>query len=56
MTCPVCGEKTRTTNSRSNVESVRRRRECRECGHRFTTIELEVDLYRKIKKGGVHKQ
>ena len=50
MTCPVCGENTRIINSRGNVESVRRRRECRECGHRFTTIEMEVDLQRKLEK------
>lgn len=50
MTCPVCGGVTRITDSRGNVESVRRRRQCQECGHRFTTIEVEVDLLRKLEK------
>lgn len=53
MTCPVCGGRTKITNSRGDVESVRRRRECRECGHRFTTMEMEVDLQQRLdrKKG-----
>lgn len=50
MTCPVCGGNTKITDSRGNVESVRRRRECRECGHRFTTIEIEADLLQNLEK------
>lgn len=50
MTCPVCGEGTKITNSRGDIDRVRRRRECRECGHRFTTMELEVDLQRNLEK------
>lgn len=44
MTCPVCGGKTCITDSRSDGETVRRRRKCRECGHRFTTEEIDADL------------
>ncbi len=51
MTCPVCGGKTHITNSRPSCDSVYRRRECRECKHRFNTYELEEDLIVKgVKK------
>lgn len=40
MRCPQCGgADLKVTDSRENVESVRRRRECNECGRRFTTYE-----------------
>lgn len=48
MTCPQCGGETHITNSRKSCDSVRRRRECRECGYRFTTIEIENDLLNKL--------
>ena len=41
MNCPVCGEKTKVVDSRSDCESVSRVRECLKCGYRFKTIELE---------------
>jgi hypothetical protein len=44
MTCPVCGGKTHIVNSRANCDTVRRRRECKECSHRFTTREIEDDI------------
>ena len=45
MKCPKCGgAKQRITDSRQTGNEVRRRRECRACGHRFTTYELtEID-------------
>ncbi|MCY4108994.1 MAG: transcriptional regulator NrdR [Chloroflexi bacterium] len=40
MRCPDCGGgDLKVTDSRENVESVRRRRECNDCGRRFTTYE-----------------
>ena len=40
MRCPDCGgDDLKVTDSRENVDSVRRRRECNECGRRFTTYE-----------------
>ena len=40
MRCPDCGgDDLKVTDSRENVESVRRRRECNDCGRRFTTYE-----------------
>lgn len=56
MRCPRCREKdTRVTDSRTAVEgeSVRRRRECVACGHRFTTYErIEATLPMVVKKDG----
>ncbi|MDX1973839.1 MAG: transcriptional regulator NrdR [Candidatus Sumerlaeia bacterium] len=42
MNCPFCQEPdTRVTNSRPSPtgDSIRRRRECKACGARFTTVE-----------------
>ena len=56
MRCPVCVHAdTRVVDSRSADEdtSIRRRRECGECGHRFTTFERleEVPLI-VVKRSG----
>ena len=50
MTCPVCGGKTHSTDSRSDGETVRRRRECLECKHRFTTKEIDANLLERLTK------
>jgi transcriptional regulator NrdR family protein len=40
MNCPVCQTKTKVIDSRlSGDNSLRRRRECPTCNHRFTTYE-----------------
>jgi transcriptional repressor NrdR len=41
MDCPSCGKQTRVLESRGaeGGAAVRRRRECRSCGHRFTSFE-----------------
>ena len=39
MKCPYCGNKSRVVDTRSAGEGVRRRRECKACGRRFTTYE-----------------
>lgn len=53
MTCPICGGETKITNSRPKCDHARRRRECLECGHRFSTIELEEDVKDRLElKGG----
>ncbi|KKK86462.1 hypothetical protein LCGC14_2762990 [marine sediment metagenome] len=47
MNCPFCGHPdSRVIDSRPDEAGVRRRRECRECNRRFTTLE-------KIELGGV---
>ena len=48
MECPYCGDsKSKVTNKRKSLDSIRRRRECLKCGKRFTTYETIVreDLY-----------
>ena len=44
MPCPVCGTNTNVIDSRlrETVSSIRRRRRCDECGHRFSTFEISV--------------
>jgi len=39
MKCPYCGNKSRVVDTRRAGEGVRRRRECKACGQRFTTYE-----------------
>ena len=40
MRCPACQhEDSRVIDSRATTDHVRRRRECQDCGHRFTTYE-----------------
>lgn len=50
MTCPICGEKTKVLESKADVDSIERRRECLSCGYRFSTLEIDRDLYRKMVK------
>lgn len=54
MFCPKCNsEKTSVTDSRSDGGAIRRRRECSDCGFRFTTYErVELALPVVIKKDG----
>lgn len=47
MTCPVCGAKTRITDVRPQVDFNRRRRRCIECGYRFTTYEVDKDIWER---------
>ncbi len=56
MHCPFCGDKeTKVNDSRlvADGDQVRRRRECQQCGERFTTFETaELVLPRVIKRNG----
>ena len=59
MTCPYCNAPdTRVIDSRPASEggAIRRRRECQQCGRRFTTYEMveEVPLI-VVKKDGRHE-
>lgn len=47
MTCPICGEKTKVLDSRPDVDSIRRKRECLCCKYHFYTTEIDEDLYEK---------
>ena len=56
MKCPHCQSidtKVLDTRSQKNGESTRRRRECENCGARFTTIEtIVINLPMVVKKDG----
>jgi len=56
MNCPKCGhEDSKVLDTRTGREnrSIRRRRQCLACGHRFTTLEETVrEGFLVIKKDG----
>lgn len=43
MRCPECGGRTGVIDCRATVTSIRRRRECKSCGARFTTYEAQAE-------------
>jgi transcriptional repressor NrdR len=59
MKCPVCHEDNdRVVDSRASHDgfAIRRRRECANCGHRYTTYErIESALVKLIKKDGARQ-
>ena len=50
MTCPKCYEKTKVIDSTTDEDSTTRRRECVACGCRFSTIEIDKDMYERLVK------
>lgn len=50
MTCPKCNEKTKVIDSKADADSTERRRECTACGYRFSTFEIDKDLYERLVK------
>lgn len=54
MRCPFCGyTESRVIDSRESPDGIRRRRECTECGHRFTTYErVHSDSLLVVKRDG----
>src|SRR5687767_14300684 len=54
MRCPFCGHSdTKVTDSRESDDGIRRRRECLECGRRFTTYErVQAAPLTIVKKDG----
>jgi transcriptional repressor NrdR len=53
MKCPYCGhDDTKVTDSREADDGIRRRRECLECGKRFTTYERVQAALVVVKKDG----
>lgn len=48
MTCPICGGDTSIIDSRNKDDYKKRRRICQECGYKFNTIEIDMDLYLKM--------
>ena len=50
MICPVCNsEKSKVLESRKSSYGIRRRRECLDCGNRFTTLETIIKKQEKRK-------
>ena len=50
MICPKChASEPRVLETRHVEEYTRRRRECTECGHRWTTAEIDLDTLRRLK-------
>jgi len=59
MRCPYCGhEEDRVVDSRTSKEgrAVRRRRECLDCGHRFTTYEYIENVSLTIVKNDQRRE
>ena len=52
MLCPICGGDSKVLDTRTNesVNSVKRRRECIQCGKRFTTYEKIEDMPLIVRK------
>ena len=50
MTCPKCSSKTKVIDSTTDEDSTVRRRECLSCGFRFTTLEMDKDMYDRMVK------
>ena len=48
MTCPNCNSRTKVVDSRTDEDSTERRRECVACGYRFTTVEVDKDLFERM--------
>jgi len=60
MRCPKCGcQEDKVIDSRASREgaTIRRRRECAKCGHRFTTYEeVEREGLMVLKRDGRHEE
>ncbi len=53
MICPYCGHNnSRVVDTRDLGRMIRRRRECRECGKRFTTYEQIAHVVSVVKSDG----
>jgi len=57
MKCPFCRKDTKVLESRESDDSLRRRRECNDCGKRFTTYErVETTNLLVVKRNGEREQ
>lgn len=48
MNCPKCGSGTYVVDSRHKPSRIYRRRECRVCGNRFSTAEINEEQVRSL--------
>ncbi|MFP4633537.1 MAG: transcriptional regulator NrdR [Candidatus Aenigmatarchaeota archaeon] len=58
MRCPTCSSETKVIESReiSDSTAVRRRRECKQCKHRFTTYERPELRVSVVKRDGSREE
>lgn len=50
MKCPECGsEKISIDRSTSKDDNIIRRRLCANCGHRWNTVEIDLDQWNSVK-------
>ena len=51
INCPGCGELASTTYSAQNLPEGRKRYvKCKNCGHHWTTMEITMDEYQRLRK------
>lgn len=51
MTCPICNSASSCiTDSRKTGHGIRRRRQCLDCGLRFSTMEIEMENYLQLQQ------
>lgn len=50
MNCPVCGGKCKRLQRTVHADHIKRDRWCAECGHAYTTIEVDADYFEKYKE------
>lgn len=48
MKCPKCYAYARIVSTEKMTDSVERLKECKNCGYRFYTVEIDKDLYEKV--------
>lgn len=51
MTCPMCNSKTKVADSRCYIDHVIRLHKCKACDYAFRTVEVDEDIYVRIKEG-----
>lgn len=53
MNCPLCKAESTVIDSRPTPEvdgSIRRRRQCDSCKHRWTTYEISATSYKRVQR------
>lgn len=47
--CPKCGSDSYVIDSRDKPYGIRRRRQCENCGYKWTTLETRIESYMRFK-------
>lgn len=50
MKCPKCFCSTIVVDTTTKIDCNERRRECKNCGYRFNTVEVDEDMHRNFNK------